>query len=348
MERVMSLLANNFSERSDTEVHLVLIGIRRKIEYPLSESVIVHRPSFTFSNIRRKVDTFRTMLYIRKEIKSIDPDTILSFGEMWNSMVLLSLKGLSYPVYVSDRSQPEKDLGRLQNYLRRKLYPKAAGFIAQTSRSKEICVENGWNRNVKVIGNPVRKVEPDPEIEKENIVLTVGRLIRTKHVDQLIDIFASIEKPDWKLVIVGGDAKKLSLSDELQQKVNELNMNGRILLEGQQKDVDRYYNRSKLFAFTSSSEGFPNVIGEALSAGLPVVAYDCVAGPSDMIADGENGYLVPLFDKAEFRNKLTELMENKELRKNFSANSNKKIRAFREEDITENFFQFILEKQTSA
>lgn len=341
MERVMSLLANNFSEQSDTEVHLVLIGICRRIDYPLSDSVIVHRPSFTFSNIRRRVDTFRTMLYIRKEIKSIDPDTILSFGEMWNSMVLLSLKGLSYPVYVSDRSQPEKDLGRLQNYLRRKLYPNAAGFIAQTSRSKDICIENRWNSNVKVIGNPVRKVEPDPEIEKENIVLTVGRLIRTKHVDQLIDIFASIDNPDWKLVIVGGDAKKLNLSDDLQQKVNELKMNGRILLEGQQKDVDRYYNRSKLFAFTSSSEGFPNVIGEALSAGLPVVAYDCVAGPSDMIEDGSNGFLVPLFNQDKFKDKLKQLMIDVDTRNRLGKNAKKSIGKFESVKLSQDYYRFI-------
>lgn len=338
----MSLLANNFVERENTEVHLVLIGIKRRISYTLHDSVIVHRPAFTFNNSRRIFDTLRTMWFIRSEIKKIDPDTILSFGEMWNNMVLLSLIGLKYPVYISDRSQPNKNLGKLHNYLRNKLYPNAAGFIAQTNKSREICLKNGWNRNVKVIGNPIRNVKRDTALDKENIVLTVGRLIRTKHIDQLIEIFSEIDTPGWRLVIVGGDAKKLNLTDELQKKIDELNMGDRISLVGKKNDVDSFYNRSKIFAFTSSSEGFPNVIGEALSAGLPVVAYDCIAGPADMINDGENGYLIPLFDKEHFRNKLLQLMENEDFRKSFSSKSNIKIREFREEEIAEDFYQFIL------
>jgi len=348
MERVMSLLANNFVERARTEVHLVLTGINREILYPLDERVIVHRPGFKFKNSRRTLHTLKTMRFIRSEVKSIDPHTILSFGELWNNMVLLSLLGTGFPVYISDRSQPDKNLGRLHNFLRDRLYPRAAGYIAQTDKAKEICLEHGWNSNVKVIGNPVRVIKKDPSVSKENIVLTVGRLIKTKHIDQLIEIFAEIDRPDWKLVIVGGDANKLNLSEELQKKIDELKMGGRILLEGQQNDVDRYFNRSKLFAFTSSSEGFPNVIGEALSAGLPVVAYDCLAGPAALIEDGRNGYMVPLFEKEEFKRKLEQLMEDEELRNGFSENSGLKIREFSEEEIVENYYYFINEKSNLA
>ena len=343
MERVMSLLANNFAEREDTEVHLVLIGIKREVHYPVDSSVHIHRPDFTFKNSRRTFDTLRTMSFIRSEVKSIEPDTVLSFGEMWNNMVLLSLYGLRFPIYISERSQPGKNLGRLHNFLRNKLYPAAAGYIAQTEKAKQICLGNKWNGNVKVIGNPIRRVEKNPAVKKENIILTVGRLIKTKHFDHLIEIFSEIDHSAWKLMIVGGDAKKLKLSEELQQKVEELKMGDRILLEGQQKDVDSYYSKSKLFAFTSSSEGFPNAIGEALSAGLPVVAYDCEAGPSDMISDGENGYLVPLFDKEKFRNKLHQLMENDELRERFGDKSNLKLQNFEESKVAQSFYDFILE-----
>ncbi|MDZ7634136.1 MAG: glycosyltransferase [Bacteroidales bacterium] len=83
--------------------------------------------------------------------------------------------------------------------------------------------------------------------------------------------------------------------------------------KGYQSDTDNYYRRSRIFAFMSSSEGFPNVLGEALSAGLPVVSYDCLAGPSDLISDGDNGFLIPLFDRELFKEKLTLLMANDEL-----------------------------------
>jgi len=341
MERVMAQLATNFCKGENVKVHLVLIGIKREVRYDLPDSVIIHRPGFPFSNRRRMIDTIRTVLYLRSEVKKIGPDSVLSFGEMWNNLVLLSLYGLTYPVYVSDRSQPDKDLGRFHNQLKSLLYPKAAGFIAQTGKAAEVCIEKGWNRNVKVIGNPVREIEADPAIKKENIVLFVGRLIPTKHVDQLIRIFTDIGKKDWKLFIVGGNAKRMNLMEELQNLIEELGAQGSIKMEGEQQDVERYYNRSKVFAFTSSSEGFPNVIGEALSSGLPVVAYDCDAGPSDMIQDGENGFLIDLFDQNKFTEKLTLLMQNGALMNEMGIEAKKSIEKFNVDVVADQFYKFL-------
>jgi glycosyltransferase involved in cell wall biosynthesis len=304
--------------------------------------VVVHRPQFAFKNSRRLFDTLQTIRFLRRTIKSIEPDTVLSFGEIWNNMVLLSLRGLSYPVYVSDRSQPEKDLGRLQNFLRRKLYPTATGYVAQTVAAKKVCEERGWNSNICVIGNPMRRIKPDSSVVKENIVLTVGRLIETKHIDQLIEMFLEIDKPGWRLCIVGGDAKKKNLSNELRNLVEKHNGGTKVFLEGQQRDVDQYYNRSKIFAFTSSSEGFPNVIGEALSAGLPVVAYDCMAGPADMIEDGKNGFLVPLFNQQEFARNLKQLMSDNALREEMGAYAKHSISRFDSKTLMEEYFKFIL------
>src|SRR5699024_5164241 len=142
MERVMAQLANNFTEREDTEVHLVLIGRKREIAYKISDRVIVHKPRFEFNNARRTFNTFRTILFLRSKVIEISPDTVLSFGEEWNNLALLSLFGTEYPVFIADRSQPGKNLGRLNNYLRRKLYPTAAGYIAQTKTAENICLTN--------------------------------------------------------------------------------------------------------------------------------------------------------------------------------------------------------------
>jgi glycosyltransferase involved in cell wall biosynthesis len=341
MERVMSELANSFAGYEKTEVHIILIGLKRDVAYALDDRVIVRKPPFTFRHKRRTIDTIRTMTFLRKVVNEIQPDTILSFGEMWNNLVLLSLMGTGYPVYISDRSQPDKNLGILHNRLRNLLYPKAAGFIAQTGYAAENCLKNGWNKNVKVIGNPVRQVTRDDTVEKENIVLFVGRLIPTKHVDDLIRMFAEIDDPDWKLVIVGGDAKKMKLSEELNQLVKELNVENRVLLEGEQKDVDSYYNRSKIFAFPSSSEGFPNVIGEAMSAGLPVIAYDCKAGPSDLIINEETGFLVDLFDRETFKKRLLLLMNDESLRYTFSIEAVSIMKNFSSAEIAEYFYKFV-------
>lgn len=342
MERVMSELACYFEKKKNVEVHLILYGIHPVMFYPLPYKVKIHKPSFVFNNAERIKSTLKRLKYLRAEIKKINPDTILSFGEFWNSFVLIALYGLKYPVFISDRSQPDKPLSFFHNALRRFAYPRAKGMIAQTAKAKEIYSAIFKRQNIRVIGNPIREITSGNTLDKENIVLSVGRLIPTKHHDELIRLFAELNIPDWQLIIVGGDALKLKLSDKLRKLIVDLKAQDRIILAGTQSDVDSYLQKSKIFAFTSSSEGFPNVIGEAMSAGLPVVAFDCMAGPSDMIKDNETGHLIPLFDYTSFAVKLKELMLNEDKQIEYGTLGREAIKLFSRDKIAEDFFQFIL------
>ena len=341
MERVMSELAENFYRRKDYEVHLVLYGIKREIFYELPNNIIIHKPDFIFNNKRRFFSTLRTVLFLRKKLKALQPDTILSFGEYWNNLVLLGTLGLPFPVYISERSQPDKSLGKFQDLLRKWLYPKARGVILQTIKAKEIYQKQFKNLNIAVIGNPIRHIENNKKIERKDQILMVGRLIKSKHQDRLINIFSKIDKLDWKLVLVGYDHLKQTNSIDLKKLIKKLHLENRVILAGKQSDVESYYLQSKIFAFTSSSEGFPNVIGEAMSAGLPVIAYDCVAGPSEMIIDDENGYLIPLFDDKLFYKKLQILVDDADLRKTMGEKGKETIRRFEKDLISNQFLDFI-------
>lgn len=341
MERVMSELAGYFAAKSSVELHLVLYGIKREIFYTLPHNITIHKPAFEFRNTVRVFSTIKTLFFLRRKIQALKPDTVLSFGEYWNSFVLLSVLGLNYPVYISDRCQPDKHIGRLQEFLRKWLYPKAAGIIAQTNTAKVVYNKKRLNKNITVIGNPIRAINTSEHSPRENIVLTVGRLIQSKHHDELIKLFLKINMPGWQLIIVGDNALKQQNMQRLKQMVQAMNATDKVILAGKQSDVDSYYRRSKIFAFTSSSEGFPNVIGEAQSAGLPVVAFDCVAGPADMIEDGENGYLVPLFDYPSFQAKLLLLMENEMKRGYMGKAAKDSIKKFSVNNIGELVYHFI-------
>ncbi len=343
MERVMAELAGYFAKKDTVKVHLILYGINRDIFYVLPDNIIIHKPSFTFNDTKRKTSSLKTLRFLRKKIKEIKPDAILSFGEYWNNFVLMATLGLHYPVFVSDRSQPDKSLGKTQDKLRQWLYPFAKGIIAQTEKAKQVYQSIYRHGNIMVIGNPIRKIQNIEEvIERENIVLMVGRLIESKHQDKLIELFVKINNPKWKLVIVGYDHLKQNHLARLQELVKQLGVEDRVILTGKQSNVERYYLQSKIFAFTSSSEGFPNVIGEAMSAGLPVVAFDCVAGPSEMITDNENGFLVPLFDYILFEQKLKLLMSDDSLREKMGEKAEKSIKAFDVQSIGDKFYNFIL------
>lgn len=346
MERVMSQIVNYVAENKNDELHLLMYGAGcEKIFFDISKKVTIHIPQFKYSAGNRRMYAIKALKFIRQTVKLISPDTILSFGEIWNNFVLLALYGLKYPIYISDRCRPNKSFGRFHDTLRKWLYPKSTGVIAQTEKAKQIYLTQFKHDNIVVIGNPIRQIE-DRGIARENIVVSVGRLIDTKNFDQLIDIFAKIDAPDWKLVIVGGDANQQTNMSKLQKQIDDCQLNARVILAGQQKDVESYLLKSKIFAFTSSSEGFPNVIGEAMSAGLPVVAYDCIAGPSDMIEDGMNGYLIPLFDKKKYGYKLRELMLDEESVKRMGGYASQSIQRFNVNQITEAYYH-VLTKTTA-
>ena len=341
MERVMAQLLDSFSYEPDSEIHLILYGVNRNIFYSVPNNINIHYPDFVFDNNMRFFHTLKTMKFIRSKIKTIKPSSILSFGEYWNSLILISLIATKNRIFISDRCQPNKSLGKFHEILRRYLYPKATGIIAQTEQAKEIFLKKYKNKNISVIGNPITIQKESSKIVRENIILSVGRLIESKNFDRLIKIFSEIDTNNWKLVIIGGDALKQNNLKKLKALVFDLGMEDKIELTGVVNNPEIYYQKSKIFAFTSSSEGFPNVIGEALSYGLPVITYNCVAGPSDLINDTKNGFLIDVYDDDNYKRKLTEMMKNNTLLTYLQKNTVESVKKFSKDYIAKKYYEFI-------
>lgn len=319
-ERVVSTLLRSFQEKGGLDVHCVLYGRKPTCFYPVPDGVTVHRPPFEFDAQPRIVSTLKTIQHVRAVVRSVKPDTFLNFGERWNNLALLSVQGLPCRTFVADRSNPAKSLGLFHDRLRKHLYARASGVILQTQEAADRMGQIlPAGRPIKVIPNPLFAMSEPNSGQRRREVLFLGRLIPSKHVDRLIRIFAQARVPGWHLTVVGGDAQGYSELEKLRALVQALDLEEWVHLEGTQADVIRYYRRAAIFAFSSSSEGFPNALAEALAFGLPSVAYDCSAGPADLIIDGKNGYLVPLFDDERFAQRLRDLMTNGHDRARMSA-----------------------------
>ncbi len=107
------------------------------------------------------------------------------------------------------------------------------------------------------------------------------------------------------------------------------------------KDVDELLNRSSIFAFPSILEGFPNALSEAMASGLPCVSFNCDTGPSDLINDGKNGYLVDVGDIDMFSLRLRNLMESESLRANIALEAIKIREQFHISKISNLFLDFL-------
>ena len=123
--------------------------------------------------------------------------------------------------------------------------------------------------------------------------------------------------PDWILCIVGGGPEE----ERLKQLAKDLMIEKSMIFSGHTNDVENYYKKSSFFCLSSRNEGLPMVLLEAQSYNLPIVAFNCDTGPSDIVDHGVNGYLVEQknYNKlAYYLNKVIANNENEFL--NFSNN----------------------------
>lgn len=124
-------------------------------------------------------------------------------------------------------------------------------------------------------------------------LLAVGRLVSEKDYSTMLNALAILKpKREYRLLIVGDGA----LRQTLERQIGDLNLRENVLLVGQTDAVAEYYEKADVFVMSSSSEGFGNVLVEALSFGLPIVSTNCRSGPSEILEAGRYGILTPVGD----------------------------------------------------
>lgn len=340
MERVMAGYANYAAGKPGTIVNLILL-LQEVQFYQLDDKVIIHKPDFKLHEMPRWLYAIRTLLWLRKMVRRINPDTLVSFGEYWNSFVLVATLGLPYPKYISDRSNPVDNLKFIHEIIRRLVYRTATGFISQTALAAQIIKRKTGLSNAIVVGNPIRGIKSDNTLDRKNIILNVGRMIPYKQQSKLIEIFEKTGRTDWILRILGDGP----LFDELKSLIEARGISDRVELTGKVADIDKYLLEAKVFAFTSNYEGFPNALAEGMAAGLAPVSFDCPTGPSDLIEDGVNGFLVPLDDDSLFLQRLLELMDDEILLNEFACKARESMSRFSEERVCEAITDFILNRK---
>ncbi|MDQ0321103.1 glycosyltransferase involved in cell wall biosynthesis [Pararhizobium capsulatum DSM 1112] len=163
------------------------------------------------------------------------------------------------------------------------------------------------------------------------LIVTVARLVWFKGLHDLIDAAALVleKEPNARFLIVGSGPQL----DELRAKTVALGIADRVIFAGERRDVPDILSAADIFALTSVSEGLPISILEAMAAGLPVVATD-VGGISELVAEGETGFLVPAREPREIANRILRLTADAGLRQSFgTAGRDRVTKAFSPEQM---------------
>jgi glycosyltransferase involved in cell wall biosynthesis len=311
-QRKMSLLANEWANLG----HSVTIISLRKGSSFFQLNASVRLKCLDYSEIseangfKRLMSRIRTLFELRKALKDSTPDLIISILSSTNVLTIVSSFGLKSKVFVWDVMSPFRFRTSLERLSRRVLYPFSDEIIVNTNKAKEV-VAREISEEPLVFPSPIAFPHGDFNFpEREKILLAVGRLHPDKGHEDFLKVCSQLDLSGWRIVILGeGD-----LRDKLEQKAKELKIDKYLEMPGAVTNVEDWLKVSSIFCFTSKSESFGLSLVEAMSYGLPVIAFDCDVGPREIIRDEINGFLVPMSDIDGYVNQLKLLMQDDEMR----------------------------------
>ena len=168
-----------------------------------------------------------------------------------------------------------------------------------------------------VIPNPLpQEPQPRSSLDQKTFV-TAGRLAPEKQFEHLVDAFWRIrdEIPGWTLRIWGDGPR----ADNLAAQVRKLELEGRVELPGTTADMTAEWARASVAVLASRGEGYPLVLQEAMSAGVPPVSYDCPSGPREIITHDVDGLLVPPGSKPALAAAMLRMATDSDLRSRLGA-----------------------------
>lgn len=348
VERVVSYKASYFADQLGYDVTIIVTeGKGNACYFPLSDKVKVINFELDFEELWKASFIKKVYLYLTKqrqykrllkdELMRIRPEiTISMLRREINFLTDIpdgSMKiGELHVNRANYRNFEANDSNGLKRLFARFWMKSLVGKLKRLDRLVVLTEKSkaSWPElsNVTVIPDPIpMPIKGVEERRSKGVwsvkrVVTIGRYVYQKGYDLLLQAWAELEpqitqivtekgSEEWALDIYGqGDqADYRQLMTELGIDTDRCHLNGPV------EDVVKVYQESSIFVLSSRFEGFGMVLIEAMACGLPVVSFDCPAGPDEIIIDGVDGLLVPSGDVHALAEKLMVLMSDENLRR---------------------------------
>lgn len=295
---------------------------------------------------------------LRKLIVDLEPDIIWSILPLCNLAAIQAVPPTGkkrFSVVISEQVSLNLELGIKSKGLaetlflpaRKKFYPRADAVVALSNgvaKELEYYIPALGNR-LKIIHNACvdgdvyelsRKSPDNPSLMSSSVpvILSCGRLVWQKDYPTLLRAFVRLrERIPANLVIIGDGP----LRSYLNNLIDELGIKDYVNMPGFKDNPYAYMSWCSLFVLSSVSEGFGNVIAEAMASGAPVVATDCPHGPRDIITHNQNGLLVPPSDPDALADAMVKVLEDRALQKTMVVNARISAERFTSESIANKY-----------
>jgi len=309
-EKYVSLLCNNI-DTSKFDASLVVLNNSSPF-YTISEGMEI---------IDMKTKRVRRSLFaIKKMIRDRKPQIVFTTANHLNLLFAIfrwmfpkKMLVIGWESSIVSINNRRASFPKLYNWLVKKYYRNLDHIICQSNYMRHDLVANYAipENKTTVINMPVEKLTASTMVASvtEHHVykfISVARLSEEKGLDRLIRSVARLSLP-YKYHIIGeGDQRKI-----LQRLIDELSLNGIVVLEGEKKYPYDGMEDADLMLMGSRYEGFPMVLLEAGMLGIPVIAFDAPGGIGEIVKPAENGLLVQDGDELAFANAIEAALQIK-------------------------------------
>lgn len=340
-ERTLLLQANYFAEKGD-EVHIITTEktSHKQNSYNFSKCILFHNLNINYREVDNSLSPRKIINRIRKgyehKIKlskllfEIKPDiTISMFGHEASFLHKIndgSKKILEYHfsryhrnIEFASASFWKKRFALFKEWRKCKFINKYDAFVVLTNRDAA-----NWKqfKNVFVIPNALPFISKKISNCENKKAISVGRLSFEKGYDLLIEAWKIVTTyyPDWELEIYGAGKEY----DNLNSLIKKLNLTN-AFINSPVQNIEEKYLESSIYLMTSHYEGFGLVLIEAMECGVPCISFDCPCGPSEIITNNEDGFLVPANDIQTLVNKVCLLIKDDEQRKEMGVKAHQNV-----------------------
>lgn len=367
-ERVVSTLLNNLIE--DYECYLILLEgtVRYDLDdrikiFNLKESVL---KSGALKFIRLPLIAYKLSRIIREN----KFNTVVSFLHRANYANVIAKYMSNHKAILSERIATTSyynggaSVAIVNRFLVRILYSRADAIISVSNFIKYDLKNNfGINVQQKVIYNPYdianivnqSKESVGFDIVREKSIITVGSLQPRKNISLLLNSFSKIKDKQYRLFILGTGEDE----NKLKELARALDIEKRVSFLGFVNNPYKFLSKCGIFVLSSNSEGFPNVLAEAMVCGCSVISTDCLSGPREILSPksevgfqiqgriefAEFGVIVPVNDELNLTNAIDSM--SRELQQSYAFKSKLRINDFKLKDIKKEYIKMIESLATS-
>ena len=342
-ERVLSIIANELSKQKNKfNIYILSITNENNTSYFRLEKEIKNNRILKSKDVNFKKQYFQIVKGIRHYIKENNIDILIDVEVIASLFSIPATRFTKTKLISWEHFNFYEDNGSHLRIYARKLAARFSNcIITLTEHDKQNYLNNlDIKGKVEYIYNPIEEVDDIECNIKSKQIISVGRLTYQKGFDMLCDVAKVVLKDNkgWKWLILGDGEDK----DKLRSKIKEYGLENKLILKGNVSNVEEYYKNSSLYVMTSRFEGLPMTLLEAKTYKLPIVSFNCLTGPSEIVKNNINGYLINPENVEAMSNKLNMLMNDENKLKEFSNNAQIDIEKFKLKPIIEKWGNLLI------